>query len=137
MDGVYRGGCLCGRVRYEIGGPVGPAGYCHCTDFRRVTGSAFHVGVRVEAGSFRLVSGVARGYAKRGDSGRELTRHFCGDCGSPLYTTAPRHPDWIYVKAGSLDDPTVVEPGYEVWTASKVTWSCIPTGLPSTVRNRT
>jgi len=30
--------------------------------------------------------GSPKGFTKKGDSGNELTRHFCPDCGSPLFT---------------------------------------------------
>lgn len=137
MDTVHHGGCLCGRVRYEVTGAIGAAGVCHCADCRRVTGGAFHVGVRVETGRFRLVTGAPRGFTKRADSGRELTRHFCADCGSPIHTSSSGHPGHVFVKAGSFDDPTVIEPGYETWVESRVAWSSLPPGLPSFGRGRT
>lgn len=89
MADVIRGGCLCGRVRYEYTGDVGPANYCHCSDCRRCTGSAYNIGVRLTAAQFTITSGSPKGYTKRGESGGELTRHFCGECGSPLFTSSP------------------------------------------------
>src|SRR5438046_712856 len=94
------GGCLCGAVRYEYSGGTGPAAYCHCADCRKCTGSAFNVGVRVDARSFRVVRGQPKEFTKAADSGNYLTRHFCSECGSPLYTSSPRHPGSLYVKAG-------------------------------------
>src|ERR1700674_3372951 len=99
------GGCLCGGVRYEYDGEIGPANYCHCADCRRCTGSAFNIGVRVAATGFRIVKGSPKSFTKAGDSGNELTRHFCLECGSPLYRSSPGHPEHHYVKAGTLDDP--------------------------------
>ena len=116
------GRCLCGRVAYEYSGTVGEAKYCHCEDCRRCTGSAFNVGVRLRLAEFRITAGDPRSFTKSGDSGRELTRHFCSDCGSPLFTSAPRHPEHVYVKAGTLDDPTIIEPAHENWVASAVHW---------------
>lgn len=128
------GRCLCGAIAYEYDGPVGPAGYCHCADCRRVTGSAFNVGVEFESKRLRFVSGTPRSFTKRGDSGNELSRHFCGDCGSPIFTSSPRHPAHVYVKAGTLDDPSLVVPAREIWTASAVAWGRIPSGLTSSAR---
>ena len=132
-----RGHCLCGHVRYEYDGPVGPANYCHCEDCRRCTGSAFNIGVRFEAARLRFVSGAPKGFTKRGDSGNELTRHFCPQCGSPIFTSSPRHPEFVYVKAGTLDDPTLVEPGSQIWVDSSVPWSRIDPRLPSHAKGRT
>jgi hypothetical protein len=136
MNEVATGGCLCGAVRYEIAGGVGPAGYCHCSDCRRVTGGAFHVGARAAAKDFRVTAGAPAAYTKTSDRGVALTRHFCVGCGSPLFTTSASHAETIFVKAGSLDDPTLVKPAYEIWTASRVSWSRIPDGLPAFEKNR-
>lgn len=130
MTPTITGGCLCGSVRYEYAGEIGPANYCHCTDCRKCTGSAFNIGVRIEARRFRIVRGSPKGFTKPGGSGDYLTRHFCPECGSPLYTSSPRHPDVVYVKAGCLDDPTVVKPEHQIWTNSKVGWATIDPSLP-------
>lgn len=35
------GGCLCGKVRYELKGPYYYGVLCHCVTCRRVTGGSF------------------------------------------------------------------------------------------------
>ena len=133
---VTTGGCLCGAVRYEYRGEVGPASYCHCEDCRRCSGGAFGISVRLETSGFRVVHGRAHSFTKRADSGNALTRHFCAECGSPLYTSSPVHPSHLYVKAGSLDDPALVEPTRQCWTRSAVTWQQIDPALPRYERGR-
>ena len=39
---IRRGGCLCGAVRYELGGALRPPLACHCDECRRFTGSVWH-----------------------------------------------------------------------------------------------
>jgi len=131
MAGIVTGRCLCGGIVFEYSGVVGPANYCHCEDCRRCTGSAFNIGVRLLRSEFRLTSGTPRKFTKHGESGRELTRHFCPDCGSPLFTSAPKHADFLYVKAGVLDDPSLVQPTHQNWVASAVAWHNISPDLPS------
>jgi len=128
---VVTGRCLCGHVTWRYDGDVGPASYCHCEDCRRCTGSAFNVGVRLHRAHFHVTAGAPRGFTKHGDSGRELTRHFCPDCGSPIFTSAPKHPDHVYVKAGTFDDPDLVRPEREAWVASAVAWRRIAPDLPA------
>jgi hypothetical protein len=135
MRQTLTGGCLCGAIRFECGGEFGPASYCHCEDCRRCTGSAFNVGLRVEAAQFRIV-GKPRGFTTAGESGNRLTRHFCQDCGSPIYTASPAHPNFFYVKAGSLDDPSLVRPAYQSWTKSMVPWALIDAELPAFSKGR-
>ena len=125
------GRCLCGHVMYEYSGSVGPANYCHCEDCRRCTGSAFNIGVRFNLAEFHITAGGPKGFTKRGESGSELTRHFCPECGSPIFTSSPKHPDYVYVKAGTLDDPTVVRPTHQSWVASAVSWSQIDRAIAS------
>lgn len=129
------GHCLCGHVTWRYDGEVGPASYCHCEDCRRCTGSAFNVGVRLRRADFRITGGSPRGYTKRGDSGRDLTRHFCPVCGSPIFTSAPKHPDYFYVKAGSFDDPALVRPARQNWVASAVSWHRIAPELPASAKS--
>jgi hypothetical protein len=87
--------------------------------------------VQVERALLTIVSGNPKGFTKRADSGTELTRHFCPDCGSPIFTASPKHPDHVYVKAGTLDDPTIVRPAHQSWISSAVPWCRIDAGLPS------
>ena len=130
------GGCLCGGVRFECSTGPDSASYCHCADCRRTTGSAFNTGVRFPGASFRLVKGAAKGFRKAADSGTWLTRYFCPDCGSPLYTVSDAWPDMVFIMAGALDDPSVVEPAYQLWTRSRVPWATIPAELPSYEKGR-
>jgi len=136
MSAAITGGCLCGKVRFVYRGSLGDAAYCHCADCRRCTGSAFNVSVAMEATYFEIVSGAPKAFTKAGDSGRGVTRHFCPDCGSPLFTTSPLHPELAYVKAGVFDDPTLVQPILQSWTRSAVPWATIEAGLRSYEGNR-
>jgi len=104
---MQTGQCLCGAVRYDCDGDIGPSNYCHCADCRRTTGSAFNIGVRVRAQDFRI-TGPVRAFIKAGDSGNSLSRHFCAVCGSPIYTSSPSHPEFLFVKAGTVVSPDVV-----------------------------
>lgn len=131
MGNNMTGGCLCGAVRFTYDGPIGGAAYCHCEDCRKCTGSAFNVSLAFEGVHFKVIAGTPKGYTKQADSGHELTRYFCPTCGSPIYTSSPKHPDRVYVKAGSLDDPTFVKPAYQSWTRSSVPWAEIDPKLPS------
>jgi hypothetical protein len=131
MTQILTGGCLCGAVRYAYEGEVGPAGYCHCADCRRVSGSAFGISVRVVASGFSIVAGVPKSFTKLSDSGRPVARYFCGDCGSPLYTLPPLNPDVVFIKAGSLDDPSAVKPNRQAWTRSRVEWAEIDPAITS------
>jgi len=136
MKETFSGGCLCGYVRYEHAGAPEGANYCHCPDCRRTTGSAFSIGVCARADALRIISGRVKAYTKIADSGNEITREFCPECGSPLFTRSPVHPEFVYIKAGSLDDPVLVKPICQIWTEMAVQWARIDERLTSYPRGR-
>ncbi len=136
MTETNAGRCLCGYIAYECTGEVGPASYCHCEDCRRHTGSAFNIGVRVAWVNFNLVGGKPGSYSSEAESGNTLTRHFCPQCGSPIFTSSAAHPDYIYVKAGTLDNSMIVQPEHQSWLASAVSWSVIPDDIPGFKKGR-
>lgn len=131
-----RASCLCGAVTIACGEPLGPGAYCHCADCRKVTGSAFGVNIPFDAAQFRVLSGEIGSFTKTADSGNELTRFFCRNCGSPLYGLSPQHPGRIYVRAGVLDDSSFVRPAYESWCQSRVDWSVPGPDLPAYAKDR-
>lgn len=124
------GSCLCGNVAFAYSGDMAAAAYCHCTDCRKTTGSAFNISIGLDGDAFEVTKGTPKTFTKTADSGQPITRHFCGDCGAPLYTSSSLQPEKIYVKAGALDDPDVVRPAYQSYTRSRVAWSKIEDDLP-------
>ena len=133
---MVTGHCLCGFVVYEYGGAVGPAGYCHCEDCRRRSGSAFGISIRAETPALRIVRGQVKVFTKSAESGVLLSRSFCPQCGSALFTHSASHPEYTYIQAGSLDDPAVVEPKQQSWLRSAVSWRTIDNSLPKYDKGR-
>lgn len=124
------GGCMCGAVRYEWRGTGVSASYCHCTDCRKATGGPYTVGVGVAAAGLTILSGTTKGYTKLADSGRRITREFCPECGSPLFTRGEVLPDQVWIKAGSLDEPARIRPTHQTWTKMAVPWAYLDKDLP-------
>lgn len=125
------GKCLCGGVSYATSGKPLVTYYCHCNDCKKSTGSAFHVGFVVKQSDINIKANDLREYTKTADSGNQMTRRFCGDCGSPLFTIDSGKPENLVIKAGSLDDPSLVSPSAELWTCHKVAWANISNDVQS------
>lgn len=132
---TLQGGCLCGAVRYEWRGTGLSASYCHCPDCRKATGGPYTVGVGVDAAGLTIRSGEPKGYTKIADSGREITREFCPECGSPLFTRGEVLPGVVWIKAGSLDEPELIEPTHQTWTQMAVPWAYLDKDLPGYAGN--
>ena len=132
---TLKGGCLCGAVQYEWRGASASASYCHCPDCRKATGGPYTVGVGVDAAGLTICSGKAKGHTKIADSGNQITREFCPECGSPLFTRAEVCPDRVWIKAGSLDAPELIKPTYQSWIGMAVPWAYLDKDLPSFAGN--
>lgn len=122
------GGCLCGKVRYTAtGAPVFQA-VCHCTDCQRQGGTAFSVVVAFTGPDFK-VDGEMKAYRNIGSSGGEVVRHFCPSCGSPILSEPATSPGMAFVKAGTLDDTSIVDPKVHIYCDSRQPWVAIPDGV--------
>ncbi len=123
------GQCHCGTVTYEAEIEPEDVSICHCTDCQRLTGSAFRVTVSTPADQFRLTGKPPKRYEKRADNGARRLQFFCGDCGSPIYTTGKgngcgngRHP------LGSINQRSQLKPKHKIWCSSAVDWL---SGIPN------
>jgi hypothetical protein len=120
------GGCLCGAIRYSIAAPVTSLRACHCTNCRKSSGTGGTVNAVVKSSDFKLAKGTPRRYDDSAtQSGRTLSRHFCGDCGSPIYSQRNPDPGFMVVRAGSLDNASGLKIGTNIWTATAASWSHI------------
>ena len=125
-----QGGCLCGQVRYTIKADPVFVGICHCTNCQKQSGAAFSVNVGVPKDALEL-TGTLKTYVDHGDSGGEVLRRFCPDCGSPVITNANAIAGLHIVKAGTLDDPRGLQPARQIFCASKHDWMPVFEGIPA------
>lgn len=119
---MQTGGCLCGAVRYRIDAEPMFEFACHCRACQHATGGSPTYGFIVPKGALTVTTGEPRGYASKGESGGEVERQFCERCGSPLFSKLESQPDFMVVKAGSLDDPSAFKVGLDMWLSSAQPW---------------
>jgi hypothetical protein len=124
---MVRGSCLCGAVRYEIRGPLGPMSHCHCSMCRKAHGAAFGTYSSAKRRDFALLAGETSIRSYR--SSPTVTRTFCAECGSTLQWIADDRPDALDVAVGTLDGDPVVRPSLHIFTASRAPWFEITDGL--------
>jgi hypothetical protein len=117
------GGCHCGRVTYRAEIDPGRVSICHCTDCQNLTGSPYRVTVICSADQIRMTGAVARVYAKTGDNGRTRFQHFCGECGSPLFSSGEEGgPDDWGIRWGSIRQRSELKPVRQIWCRSAAPW---------------
>lgn len=105
----FRGGCLCGAVRFTASGQPDRVGLCHCLDCRKHHGALFYAAAIYPQDAV-TISGETRDYKGR---------HFCPVCGSSVFA---RTGDEVELPLGSLDEPNQLVPSYESWTIRREAW---------------
>ena len=129
---AIEGQCLCGNVKYKFDNPPAVTGVCHCKNCQRQAGSAFSTLAAVPKSEFTLTAGEPKLYSDSDtDSGNTVSRYFCGNCGSPIYSALPSQPDTVYLKTGTLDDTSSFQPQFHVWCDTKQNWVSLDEGVPT------
>ena len=126
---AQNGGCACGAIRFSITAPLLGVGVCHCTDCQKASGGGPNYVALVPAPGLMVAKGEPKVFRATGDSGAEVGRAFCGDCGTPLWSL-PAHEPFVPVKLGALDDATDLAPGLHLFTSSAPPWHLMHDGLP-------
>ena len=115
------GRCLCGRVTYSSEAPPAFMGKCYCLDCSNESGTGHIATVAVPDATFN-VSGELTEYAKMSDDGHALTKYFCTTCGSTLFTRPQKLPGLVVVRAGTLDDRSVLTPQLQMYVSRAPAW---------------
>lgn len=120
---MHTGGCLCGGVRYEIRGAIGPVTLCHCAQCRKAQGGAHVAAAPVASADFHLVAGADLLAAWESSPGKE--RVFCRRCGSPILSRRRADPAGLRLRIGTLDTPLGRRPAAHIWVSDKADWDII------------
>jgi hypothetical protein len=124
---MLSGSCLCGDIRYEIDGALGPSGHGHCRTCRKAHAAAFATTARVERSHFRWTRGADRVASFESTPGKE--RFFCPRCGSHLVAAWKDRPT-VIVRLGSLDSDPGARAVVHIWTSHQAPWYEIGDALP-------
>ena len=129
MTDMREGGCACGAVRYRLLSDPLFVHCCHCLNCQRQTGSAFVINLLIETDRVELLAGDPQPVAvPRGSKKQKIWR--CPACQIAVYSqyTSART---RFVRGGTLDDPSSVEPDVHIYTRSKVPWVALPDSTPA------
>ncbi len=124
---TLKGGCLCGKVGYEVEDDFAVAFYCHCSRCRRATGSAFKPMAAIKTGALRLTDGADQVLIYGTPPGSHDVH--CGTCGSFLYSVIAENGN-THVAMGTLIDAPSVRPSFHMFVGSKAPWYEITDSLP-------
>ena len=117
------GKCHCGKIEFHAEVDPEKVSLCHCTDCQVMTGTAYRVSARINAGDFHLTKGQPKIYIKTPDSGVKRVQAFCGDCATPLYAEPVENPKSKSLRIGCLAERAFLPPKQQTWCGSALTWS--------------
>jgi hypothetical protein len=122
-----KGRCLCGAVEYAVPDALHYSGYCHCSDCRRFSGSAFSAMGGVPLAELRILKGAD--HIARYTKSAQTVLCFCRACGSSLYAEKPQR-GMAHLRLGTLDEAPSLPPQFHSYVASKAPWYPILDTLP-------
>jgi hypothetical protein len=114
------GGCRCGAIRYECFCEPLAVSFCYCRDCQKASGGPFCNYAVVPADVVKLTQGHPKSYRVVADTGNEVTREFCPDCGTPLFAS---NRNVFVIAVGSLDEPRDVRPTIAIWLDHAQPWA--------------
>jgi hypothetical protein len=134
-DKCESGGCLCGAIKYEFDkSNLISAHHCHCIDCQKSTGSGKSTILMLPAQAI-LMDGELKFYTSPTSSGRNMSRGFCQECGSPVLSFIKEMQEVNFLKAGSLDDSSWLKIDSNFYSSSAHSWSPIDDDILSFTHN--
>ena len=123
----YTGGCLCGQVRFRILAQPGASRLCWCRDCQKLAANGT-VNVVFPSDAIEATGSLAQ-HTKTADSGNQVTRRFCAQCGTHVFSDSTGRPGLTVLRVGTLDEPSAITPAANIWTASAPDWACLNPAL--------
>ncbi len=116
------GGCQCGHIRYQINGEPVTLYACHCLHCQSQSSSAFGMSMWVNYQDFELLSGRLKFWTETAGDGSAKVCAFCPECGCRIYHALEEDREILSLKAGSLDDKSILTPIAHIWVKRAHDW---------------
>jgi len=117
------GSCLCGSISYKVLADPISARVCWCSVCQKIASNGT-VNAVINS-EFLQVEGDLSEYKCVAESGNEVIRRFCPNCGSHLFANSSAFPDFTVLRIGTLDDPSSIKPSMNIWSDSAPSWACM------------
>jgi hypothetical protein len=113
------GKCLCGNIKFSGDSEISRTVNCHCSNCRAITGAAFATNVVVDKDAI-TITGTPKIHKHKADSGAEIETYFCPDCGSQLFGRNSARTNSLSIRAGVLDQTSLIKPSINIFLDSKI-----------------
>lgn len=121
------GSCLCGQVHYRLSAEPVMTRICWCRDCQRIAANGT-VNAIFPTASIEI-TGSLSAYTSTADSGNQVRRRFCPECGCHLFADSTGRAGLTVVRVGTLHDASSVRPTANIWSGSAPSWACLAADL--------
>ena len=118
MEG-FTGSCLCLAITYKSNSAPLRTFNCHCDDCKKCSGAPFLTNIFVNENDLDI-RGNLRSYIHHSESGNEITKKFCDQCGCQMFSLNEGRPGLVRIHAGTVNELAVVKPKGDVWVSKKI-----------------
>lgn len=120
MLAKLNGACLCKTLQYSIEGEIVTTANCHCNTCKKSTGAAFQTVAVIRKKCLRFIKDADE--LQSYEISEKASKHFCGQCGTPIYNTHKDFPGFAMIHIGSLDEPCRLTPSTNFFCLRMLPW---------------
>ncbi len=128
-DGIVRGSCMCGSVKFHVTKPFTAVRNCHCTRCRKARAAAHATNGILPFDGVKFVEGEDNLESYKEPGAEYFTQVFCKTCGAKMPRLDAGRKIAI-VPFGGLDDDPGVKPAHHIYVDYMAKWYEITDDLP-------
>jgi hypothetical protein len=114
------GSCFCNTVQFRLSDAPKAVVNCHCNFCRKHSGAAFATYAVVPETVLEIISGQDSISAFQFKENAH--KHFCKQCGSPIYNRNVRYPGLCMIYLGSISASLNMAPTVNIYCESQLAW---------------
>jgi hypothetical protein len=129
------GSCFCNTVQFKLNEDPKAVVNCHCNFCRKHSGAAFSTYIVVPEAALEITSG--QDSISRFSIREDAHKHFCKQCGSPLFNQNERYPGLRMIYLGATSSAPEFFPVANIYCESQLHWVPAIAGIKSYAQGRT
>ena len=129
-DGIVRGSCMCGAVKYRVKEPFRVVHNCHCGRCRHGRAAAHATNGFTSIDGIEFIQGEDNLASYKPPDAETFTQVFCKTCGSKMPRLNPELKIAV-IPFGGLDDDPKARPVDNIFVDYKAGWHDITDELPA------
>ena len=115
----FTGSCHCGEISYTFSGEPLRQVNCHCKNCRKTSGGPYLANIFVSEDNL-IIKGSPKVYQHLADSGNQMTKKFCGNCGAQMFSLGSGRPGIVIIRSGTIDNLEIIQPTLNIFVSSKI-----------------